>query len=75
MEFADKWAEAVGQSLNYAAQTGKQAVIILIIESPSEEKYLLRLEQVTESFRLPIAVLAVRINNQPGGGVNRIHRY
>ncbi len=65
VEFADKWAEAIGQSLNYAAESGNQAVIILIIESPSDEKYLLRLEQVTESFRLPITVLAVRIHRQP----------
>ena len=30
VDFADKWAEAIGQSLNYAMQTGKKAGIVLV---------------------------------------------
>ncbi len=29
VDFADKWAESVGQSLNHAMQTGKKAGIVL----------------------------------------------
>ena len=32
VDFADKWAEAVGQSLNYAMQTGKKASIVLVLK-------------------------------------------
>ena len=32
VDFADKWAEAVGQSLNYAIQTGKKAGIVLVLK-------------------------------------------
>ncbi|QYY35414.1 hypothetical protein [Ruficoccus sp. ZRK36] len=60
VDFADKWAEAIGQSLNYAAQTGRRAAIILIIEKPSHQKYLHRLEGVIESHALPIVVLPYR---------------
>ena len=30
VDFADKWAEAIGESLNYAIQTGKKADIVLV---------------------------------------------
>ncbi|MBC2594642.1 hypothetical protein H5P28_10260 [Ruficoccus amylovorans] len=60
VDFADKWAEAIGQSLNCAAQTGRRAAIILIIEKPSHQKYLQRLEGVIESHALPIVVLPYR---------------
>ena len=32
VDFADKWAEAIGQSLNYAMQTGKKAGIVLVLK-------------------------------------------
>ncbi len=34
IDFANKWYEAIGQSLNYAFQTSKRAGIILILEAP-----------------------------------------
>ncbi|MBC2594632.1 hypothetical protein H5P28_16960, partial [Ruficoccus amylovorans] len=43
-----------------AAQTGRRAAIILIIEKPSHQKYLQRLEGVIESHALPIVVLPYR---------------
>ncbi|QYY36710.1 hypothetical protein [Ruficoccus sp. ZRK36] len=63
VDFADKWTEAIGQSLNYAAQTGRQAAIILVIEKPDQEKYLTRLQQVVQSFELPIRVIPIRLGN------------
>lgn len=38
-DFANKWAEAIGQSLHYAEMTNKQAGIVLIIEKPAQWKY------------------------------------
>jgi hypothetical protein len=38
-DFADKWAEAVGQALHYARKTGKQGAIYLIIEKRSDMEY------------------------------------
>lgn len=56
MDFARKWAEALGQSLHYAANTGRRAGIVLIIEKPGEIKYLQRLEAVIGHYGLPIDV-------------------
>ena len=34
VDFAKKWAEAIGQSLNYAMQTGKRLGVALIVHCP-----------------------------------------
>ena len=36
VDFAKKWAEAIGQSLNYAMHTGKRPGVALIVLSPSD---------------------------------------
>ncbi len=53
-DFADKWAEAIGQALHYGMQTGKRPGIVLILESPKDRKYLLRLNSIIEHYKLPI---------------------
>lgn len=45
VDFASKWAEAVGQSMHYSAMTGKQPAIVLIIEKPAEKRFLRRLQK------------------------------
>jgi hypothetical protein len=39
VDFAKKWAEAIGQSLNYAMHTGKRPGVALILLSPSDNNY------------------------------------
>lgn len=53
-DFGKKWAEAIGQSLHYALQTGKQPGIVLILEKESDNKYWIRLTNIIEKFNLPI---------------------
>lgn len=36
VDWADKWAEAIGQSMYYAAETGKKPAIILLCRSSSQ---------------------------------------
>ena len=60
VDFADKWAEAIGQSLNYSFQLNKKAGILLILESPKDERHLIRVQSVIEYYRLPIDALAIR---------------
>ena len=38
VDFAKKWAEAIGQSLHYALHTGKRPGVALIVLSPSDNK-------------------------------------
>lgn len=44
-DFADKWAESIGQSLFYARMTDKQPGIVLILEDPTADmRYVTRLK-------------------------------
>ena len=56
VDFARKWAEAIGQSLNYARLTGKRAGIVLLIKQNKEERHLKRLDRIIQLYDLPIDV-------------------
>ena len=53
-DFAPKWAEALGQSLNYGLQSNRQAAIVLILESDRQLPLWIRLNSVIQNFHLPI---------------------
>ena len=36
-DFANKWAESVGQALHYQKMTGKKGKVVLILENPQKE--------------------------------------
>ena len=36
-DFANKWAESIGQALHYQLMTGKRAMVVLILENPDCE--------------------------------------
>ena len=36
-DFANKWAESIGQALHYQLMTGKKAMVVLILEDPKNE--------------------------------------
>ena len=59
VDFARKWAEAIGQSLHYSRMTGKRAGILLIMLSPKDQKHLDRLLNVVRHFSLPIDVFTI----------------
>ena len=59
VDFARKWAEAIGQSLHYSRMTGKRAGILLIMLSPKDQKHLDRLLNVVRHFNLPIDVFTI----------------
>jgi len=56
VDFADKWAEAIGQALFYSGKTGRQPGILIIVEKTPEERFLKRLRLTIKEFNLPIRV-------------------
>jgi len=56
VDFAHKWAEAVGQSLHYAKMTGEKAGILLIVEDENDKEHFSRLENVIDFHDLPVTV-------------------
>jgi hypothetical protein len=59
VDFAPKWAEAIGQSLNYARQSGKQAGIVLICRSSKDRSKLDILKNNIKFYKLQIRVWSV----------------
>ena len=60
VDFADKWAEALGQSLHYSPMTGKRAGILLVLSTPNDDRLLKRMESEIQNFDLPIDVFTLR---------------
>ena len=50
IDFAKKWAEAVGQSLHYGIMTGKKPGIVLIVENLKDYTYLNRLKSICQRY-------------------------
>jgi hypothetical protein len=59
-DFGSKWAESLGQSMYYSIQTGKKAGICLILETPSDYKYWVRLNTVIDQNNLKIDTWIIR---------------
>jgi len=55
VDFANKWAESIGQSLYYGLMTNKKPGILLIMEKPKKDiRYLKRLKKVVEIQKIRI---------------------
>ena len=52
VDFAGKWAEAIGQSLYYASQTQREPGVVLILESLDDLRYVERIQAVDRGIRL-----------------------
>ena len=61
MDSANKWAESIGQSLNYAIQTGKKAGIVLVPKDRGDEKYLERLRKMARHYSMDIDIFPHRL--------------
>ena len=66
VDFAKKWAEAIGQSLNYALHTGKRPAVALIILAPSDNKYVERVRMISAKYGLGITIYPI-----DGGGISK----
>lgn len=51
-DFAKKWAESIGQALYYARMTEKMPAVALILTSPSDMKYVKRVEKVDSGIKI-----------------------
>lgn len=60
VDFADKSAEAIRQSLIYAVQTGKKAGIILVLKERVDEKHLERPRQIARHYSMDVEIFPNR---------------
>ena len=60
-DFGKKWAESVGQALNYARQTNRRAGVVLILEKPQEKIGVERVQAIAQHYKLPLDVWTMEV--------------
>lgn len=50
VDWAHKWAEGIGQALYYGAVTRKTPVVLLLMDTADEERYLARVRHVISTY-------------------------
>lgn len=54
VDFANKWHEAIGQSLYYSIRSKREPGILLIMENEKDWRYLKRLLYVTKQYNIKV---------------------
>lgn len=51
-DFANKWAESIGQALHYGLMTGKKPKVVLILDNPKTQMvYYKRVERLSKKYK------------------------
>ncbi len=61
-DFANKWAESIGQALHYQLMTGKRAKVVLILEHPKKQMvYFERVKKLAEIYDFDVEYVTPEI--------------
>ncbi len=61
-DFANKWAESIGQALHYQLMTGKRAKVVLILERPEKQMvYFERVKKLAEIYDFDVEYVTPEI--------------
>jgi hypothetical protein len=63
VDFAPKWAEAIGQSLHYAKMVNRQAGIVIVIRKKIDHLHVKKLWGVIQEYNLPIQVFQLEVKD------------
>ncbi len=66
-DFANKWAESIGQALHYQLMTGKRAKVVLILEEPSQIVYFNRVKRLASLYNFDAEYITPAILNIQNG--------
>ena len=73
-DFANKWAESVGQALHYQLMTNKRAKVVLILEDPTHQKiYYNRVLALSRIYDFDVEYITTEILNINEGKCNNPH--
>ncbi|MGN0017680.1 MAG: hypothetical protein ACI37S_01425 [Candidatus Gastranaerophilaceae bacterium] len=63
-DFANKWAESIGQALHYQYMTGKKGKVVLILENPEKEMvYFKRIKKLASLHNFDVEYITPEILN------------
>ena len=67
-DFANKWAESIGQALHYQLMTGKRAKVVLILEEPcSQMVYYNRVKRLASLYNFDVEYVTPSILHLQNG--------
>ena len=67
-DFANKWAESIGQAEHYAYKTGKKGMVVLILEEPEKEMvYYNRVKKIGKIHNFDVEYVTPKILNLQDG--------
>ncbi len=67
-DFANKWAESIGQAEHYAFMTGKKGMVVLILENPKKEMiYFKRVKTLGQIYNFDTEYVTLDILNITNG--------
>ena len=70
-DFANKWAESIGQCLHYKKMTGKRGMVVLILEEPEKEMiYYYRVKDLGKIYDFDVEYVTSDILNIKNGKCN-----
>lgn len=75
IDFANKWAECIGQALYYGKMTNRQPACVLIMENPEKDtKYLNRLRRAVYRKGLDMRTFTIKPEhlNIPANNINHL---
>ncbi|MEZ0137337.1 MAG: hypothetical protein AB9Q22_10075 [Candidatus Reddybacter sp.] len=61
VDFAPKWAEAMGQALHYGRMTQRTPAVLLILKKPSDVRFAKRLQADAKHWDVPLEVWTVPV--------------
>lgn len=68
-DFANKWAESIGQAEHYAYMTGKKGMVVLILEDPKKEMvYYERVKKLGKIHNFDVEYVTPKILNLDKNG-------
>lgn len=67
-DFANKWAESIGQALHYELMTGKKGMVVLILENPQKQMvYYNRVKALSKKYNFDVEYITPSILNLKDG--------
>ena len=67
-DFANKWAESIGQALHYEYMTGKKGMVVLILENPQKQiVYFNRVKALSKKYNFDVEYITPAILNIKNG--------
>ena len=62
-DFANKWAESVGQALHYGLMTGKKPKVVLILDNNKQMVYFKRVQKLADKYGFEVEYVTDEILN------------